>query len=128
MEYNVLIVDNEPDFSTLLEMLITDLSKKPVNVAVCRNGTEALDAMKIQEYQLVALDNDMKYKGEGLETLPKIRGLEAELKRSPTPIVMLSASSDNHMETKAMEAGATDFAYKPFDIDTIEALVNKYLP
>jgi len=128
MVYNVLIVDDDPAISDMIEAIITDCSKQPVNVTVCRNGTEALAARGTRQYDLITLDNDMTTEGEGLETLPKIRSLEDELKRSPAPVYLISATSDPNIKTKAKAAGATDFVKKPFEIDTIEALVSKYLP
>lgn len=51
--------------------------------------------------------------------------LKSNEKTKSTPIIMMSADAD--LERKTKEAGANDYLRKPYDIEALEAIVNKYV-
>lgn len=110
----VLIVDD----SAFMRKVITDLLKKmngvePVDIA--RNGKAAVDYLADhKDIDLVLMDIEM----------PIMNGIDAlkEIKRKyKTPVIMLSALSNQSVTIEALELGATDFVTKPVNLTAIEA-------
>jgi two-component system nitrogen regulation response regulator NtrX len=96
----------------------------PFEVLVAKNGDETLDALKKENVQAVLLDIQMRTPQEGLDYLPKIRALDAEL-----PIIMLTGHAELPHVRKAMQLGAWDFLSKnsePIELrHTIEMALDK---
>ena len=102
----VLIVDDEPD---VVEILRYNLSKEKYEVYTAYNGIDAL-ALAIKTIpDLIIMD--IRMPGiSGIETCRKIR-LISSLKM--TPVLFLTADSDEYTTMNAFEAGANHFITKP---------------
>ncbi|MDB5991459.1 MAG: chemotaxis response regulator protein-glutamate methylesterase [Herbaspirillum sp.] len=108
---NVLVVE---DSSVVREFLIYILNADPGIrvVGSASNGEEAIEAVKHYRPDVITMDIHM----------PKMDGIEATrliMETLPTPIVIVSASSDPHENTKtfrAMEAGALAVMIRPAGI------------
>jgi putative two-component system response regulator len=104
----VLVVDDVAANRELLEGHLDDLG---YDVRQARDGIEALEAVAVDEPDLVLLDIDM----------PRLDGISVceRLKAHPTrrliPIVILTASNDRGTRLRGIAAGADDFLSKPFD-------------
>ncbi|MDG5775536.1 chemotaxis response regulator protein-glutamate methylesterase [Haloarculaceae archaeon H-GB2-1] len=77
-------------------------------VAQAKNGLEAIDAVETHDPDVVTMDLEM----------PEMNGIEAVeriMAEHPTPILMLSAHTDegNDVTFQALEKGAVDFFTKP---------------
>ena len=63
--------------------------------------------------------------------LPRLRGDTLCARRREagdwTPILMLTARSGPEQEAQALDAGADDFLAKPFSLDTLYAIVDRYV-
>ncbi|MFC5532474.1 chemotaxis protein CheB [Cohnella yongneupensis] len=106
-EYNVLIVDDSP-FMRKVFSDVVDADASFNVLATAGNGKEAVElALKLKP-DIITMDLEM----------PQMNGIEA-LKRimsvRPTPIIMLSAVTDNGTRDtiKALQYGAFDFIRKP---------------
>ena len=104
--FKVLIVDDEPD---VVEILRYNLSKENYEVYTAYNGIDAL-ALAIKTIpDLIIMD--IRMPGiSGIETCRKIR-LISSLKT--TPVLFLTADSDEYTTMNAFEAGANHFITKP---------------
>ena len=104
----VLVVDDSQPNRELLEANLAELG---YDVRQASDGMEALEAVELEEPDLVLLDIDM----------PRLDGLSvcARLKSHPTqrliPIVIITAFQERDMRMKGLAAGADDFLTKPFD-------------
>src|ERR1700730_17885266 len=105
---NVLVVEDSP---VIREFLIYILSSDPGIrvVASVSNGEEAIEAVKRYRPDVITMDIHM----------PRMDGIEATrhiMETLPTPIVIVSGSTDPHENTKtfrAMEAGALAVLIRP---------------
>jgi DNA-binding response OmpR family regulator len=116
----ILIADDEPHIVTALEFLLGDHGYE---VAVARNGDEALSLIDAAPPDLVLLDVMMPSRS-GYEVCKVIR---ARPDLAATKVVMLSAKGGAADMQKGLEAGADLYITKPFSnrelLDKIDALL-----
>ncbi|MEL6534331.1 MAG: response regulator, partial [Bacteroidota bacterium] len=85
------------------------LERWNITVQIASNGTEALQALQNESFDLVLMDLLMP-EMDGYETTKKIR---KDLKNQ-TPIIALTASSTSSVRKATQEAGMNGFVSKPF--------------
>ncbi|MBP1704480.1 MAG: response regulator transcription factor [Chloroflexi bacterium] len=113
----ILVVDDEPN---IVELVRLYLEREGFAVLVARNGDEALAVAARHDPDLVILDL----------MLPKVDGWEVcrELRRrGDTPILMLTARSDDVDAIVGLELGADDYVTKPFNPRALVARVKAIL-
>lgn len=103
----VLIVEDDPEIVDLLEIHLTDLECK---IQKAHNGNLGLDKAVHHNFDLIILDI-MLPGMDGLEICRKIRGQEKY-----TPILMLTAKSEEIDKILGLETGADDYLTKPFSV------------
>jgi two-component system phosphate regulon response regulator PhoB len=115
----VLICDDEPPLRELIRVSLGDAYR------FVEAGTvaDSIDAVQAERPDLVLLDL-MLPGGSGLDVLRVIRG-EATL--ADTPVLVVSAWSDEANRTAADSAGADEFIGKPFAPDHLAARVEELL-
>ena len=112
----VLAVDDQDTNLRLLDAILTFHGYRVILVA---SGEEALAALRTEPVDLVLLDILMPGM-DGYEVCRRIRADEAT---AYLPVVMLTASGEQQ-RIDALEAGADDFATKPFDRSELLARVD----
>ncbi len=115
---SVLIIEDDKDISELISIHLTDLV---CEIRHCLNGESGL-AMAIDEhFDLIILD--VMLPGiDGLEVCRKLRAREIV-----TPILMLTAKSEEIDKVLGLEIGADDYLTKPFSIREFVARVKAIL-
>jgi len=103
----ILIVDDEPNIVMSLEYL---MRSKGLDVGIARSGTEALDQMELEAYDLVLLDITMP----DLDGYHVCQTIKNHRVWKDTHVVFLSAKSKQSDIEKGMSLGATDYIVKPF--------------
>jgi DNA-binding response OmpR family regulator len=103
----VLIIEDDPEIVDLLEIHLTDLD---CQIAKAFEGTDGLQKAIAQPYDLIILDI-MLPGMDGLEICRKLRGQERY-----TPILMLTAKSEEIDKVLGLETGADDYLTKPFSV------------
>lgn len=98
----------EDDYS-LSKLIIRYLENRGYEIVRYEDGWDAIDALS-EGFSLFILDIDLP-RLSGLEVLTSIRRLYPDL-----PVIMISATIDIDMLTRAYEAGCSDYLKKPFDI------------
>lgn len=103
-KYKILIVEDETNICNLLETILTTNGYQVVIEGTCRDGI-----MMMMSYvpDLVILDLGLPDK-DGLEFIKTIRQSDT------TPILVLSARSDENDKVLALDLGANDYITKPF--------------
>jgi len=114
----ILIIDDERGIRDLLSL---ELSSLGYTVETAPDGVAALEAITLQDFQLVLCDIKMPHIG-GLEVLQVIRE-----KHPDTEVIMMTGYGTVETAVAAMKQGAYDFIQKPFDLSEILALIEKCL-
>jgi DNA-binding response OmpR family regulator len=103
----VLIIEDDPEIVDLLEIHLADLECKVDNAF---DGVDGLQKAREKSFDLIILD--IMLPGiDGLEICRKIRSQE-----SYTPILMLTAKSEEIDKVLGLETGADDYLTKPFSV------------
>jgi two-component system nitrogen regulation response regulator GlnG len=112
----ILVADDEESMRWVLSKA---LRKKGFTVDLARDGEEALRLVRSESYDLAILD--IKMPGiSGLDLLDKVRELKSELL-----VVIMTAEAGMKNAVEAMKRGAYDYLTKPFDLDVMDAIVEK---
>ena len=114
----ILIVDDDPGLSSLLERFFTSKGYRARAVP----NTEQMDRLLQREvFNLVVLD--LMLPGEdGLSACKRLRQQNNQI-----PIIMLTAKGDELSRIKGLELGADDYLGKPFNPDELMARVKAVL-
>jgi two-component system alkaline phosphatase synthesis response regulator PhoP len=113
----VLVVDDQRN---ILDLVRLYLEKEGFGVITATDGEAALAIHARQEPDLVILDL-MLPKVDGFEVCREIR------RRGDTPVVMLTARSDDVDSIVGLELGADDYVTKPFNPRALVARVKAIL-
>lgn len=114
----ILIVDDEPPIRALLGEY---MHQSGFDVVLAGSGSEALDALDRQQFDL--LMSDVRMPGmNGLELLTEV------VSRHPrVGVLMLTACEDLTLAVNAMRIGALDYILKPFRLSEIAVSVRDAL-
>jgi two-component system nitrogen regulation response regulator GlnG len=112
----ILVADDEESIRWVLSKA---LSKQGYQVDLASNGQQALELSREKSYDLAVLD--IKMPGlSGLDLLSRVQ------EESPgTLVVIMTAESSMKNAVEAMKRGAYDYITKPFDLDTLDAIILK---
>jgi two-component system, cell cycle response regulator DivK len=119
-EYKILVVDDSTTNVVLLEAI---LDEKGYKIDTALNAKEAYAIIERESPDLILLDLLMP-KISGFEFLEEIRKSE---KTRNTPVIVVSALTDEENVEKIMKMGAIDFVKKPIDlqylVDKVESVL-----
>ncbi len=91
---------------------------------VAGNGQIAVDKIQKTNYDVVLMDIQMPVM-DGIKATNTIRALGG--KYATIPIIALTASAVLEVRQNALEAGLNDFLTKPFQPDTLNKTIRKYI-
>ena len=117
-DIKVLWVDDEID---LLKPHILFLEGKNYVVTTAQSGTEALEEIKKDNFDIVFLDENMPGL-TGLETLAEIKERQASL-----PVVMITKSEEEYIMEEAIGSKIADYLIKPVNPNQILLSLKKNL-
>ena len=103
----ILIVDDD---SLVIRLVETTLSRGGYEVLIARDGKEGLDTAVGEHPDLIVTDIMMPVM-DGFEFTRRVR---SERLISTTPLIMLSAKSEDEDIIKGLEIGADEYVTKPF--------------
>ncbi|MDP5275034.1 response regulator transcription factor [Chengkuizengella axinellae] len=105
MMEHILVVDDDKEIVNLIHIY---LENEGFKVFKAFNGEEAIDIFKKEEVHLIIIDNMMPKK-TGIEVIKDLR------ENHHTPILMLSAKSEDIDKITGLTVGADDYLTKPFN-------------
>lgn len=115
----VLVVDDDP---AIRRMVRATLRRSGYDVCEARNGREALEEMRTGRSHLVVLDLMMP-EVSGWDVL-RIRATDETLRR--IPVIVASANRGPEI-AEAVKGGICALLPKPFELDTLRAVVESCL-
>ncbi|RME44260.1 MAG: response regulator [Chloroflexi bacterium] len=105
-QLSVLIAEDDPVVSLLLQQQLANLGHRVIGQA--GDGLEAVALVREHKPDLVIMDIMM----------PRLDGLDASrmiMELAPTPIILLTSHSDEHLIERAYQAGVLAYLVKPVD-------------
>ncbi|BAF59851.1 MAG: response regulator transcription factor [Pelotomaculum sp.] len=116
----ILAVDDE---ANILELLKFNLSKEGFQVISATNGPDAVKIAREKKPDLIILDV-MLPEMDGYDVLQK---LKADRETAVTPVIILSAKTEEVDKVLGLELGADDYITKPFSPREVVARVKARL-
>jgi len=110
MAYKLLLAEDDPNLGQILKEY---LQLKGYEADLTRDGDEALEYFKKQNYDLCVLDVMMPKK-DGFAVAREIRSLDQEV-----PFIFLTARSQQEDTLKGLQLGADDYIKKPFSMEEL---------
>ena len=98
-----------------------------VEAVVAKNGDEALNQFKSQQFDVVLMDCQMPVV-DGLEATRAIRKLEAETGQAPIWIIAVTAGALAGDRQACLSVGMNDYLSKPFTGEQLYKILKKVLP
>jgi two-component system, OmpR family, KDP operon response regulator KdpE len=114
----ILVVDDEIPIQRILRR---NLTMSSYDVLVADNGEQALEMVRLHEPDLILLDLCLPGEISGLDVCRQVR------KWTQTPIIVLSAVTEEKQKVEALDLGADDYLTKPFSNDELQARVRACL-
>ena len=113
----ILIVEDEDKIRKIVK---TFLEKKSFEIVEVSDGKDAIDSFLTEKPDLVILDVMLPHKN-GFEICKEIREF------GNTPVLMLTAKTQDTDEINGFQLGVDDFLRKPFSLEVLLVRVNKLL-
>lgn len=114
----ILVIEDEADLNRSIVKL---LKTKQYSVDSAYDGEEALDYIRVSNYDVIILDIMMP-KLDGLGVLKYLRNRQIK-----TPVLMLTAKDSIQDKVTGLDSGADDYLVKPFEFDELLARIRVML-
>ena len=113
----ILVVEDDPN---LREAIVDSLILKGHQVQDVCNGVDAVKVLAQSSLDIVLSDINMP-EMDGLQLLAHVKKHQPWL-----PMILMTAYGDVGQAVKAMQLGANDYLMKPFEVQELLSLINKY--
>ena len=114
---SILLVDDD---QRLRELLKDYLNEKNFQVFTSEDFDEAKEILEFFIFDLIILDRMMP-SGDGINLIQDIK------QKSKTPIIMLTAMSENNDKIDGLKTGTDDYLSKPFEPEELFLRINNLL-
>ncbi|MCX6259359.1 MAG: response regulator transcription factor [Bacteroidia bacterium] len=117
----ILICEDNP---MAMKTLSVVLEREGYDADVADDGNVGIEMLQKNDYDLLVVDIHLPYRS-GLELIKFVRSDQGK----DTPVIILTAFSDNQMQRQAGELGISDYIVKPFNpvdlVAKIKSILNK---
>ena len=121
----VLIVD---DINTNLKVAEGLMLPYKMQIDLCQSGKEAIEAVKLNRYDLIFMDHKMP-EMDGITATLFIRDLDNnDTYYKNVPVIVLTANAVAGTKEMFLHAGFNDFLSKPIDTVKLNMILEKWLP
>lgn len=122
---SILLADDNVINRQVVQLQLKKLGMTEVHIV--SNGEEASEAFLNNKYSMILMDSMMPVM-DGLEATRHIRALEQDKKWHPTPIIAMTGNVMDGEKEKCFEAGMDDFIGKPFTLEALNNVIQKWQP
>ena len=117
----VLVVEDHDDTRLMLRTMLE--MRSSIAVVEAENGEMAIALATNVRIDLILMDTDLPLL-DGYTATSRIR---EDTRTHEIPIVMMSGHAEPAAQLKAFAAGCTEYLVKPFSLDGLDSVVNRYL-
>ncbi len=118
MPTRILVIDDEESMCNFMEIMLT---KEGYQVDSAVSAPEGLSMLKSQSYDLVISDLNMP-EMSGIDVLREARSFNED-----QDFIVITAYATAETAVEAMKLGASDYIFKPFNVDDVKLTVKKIL-
>ncbi len=119
---HILVVDDDP---VNLKVAERQLKRLEADITLASSAIDALEHLEKKHFDLIFVDCHMPHM-DGFEFVTLLRTMP---QLSPgTPVVALTAMSQDEDRDRALRLGFSDFLAKPAHLDEIEKILGRWLP
>jgi len=111
----LLLVDDEVGY---VNVLANRLSKRGFQVTKTYSGTEALQALRKQDFDVAVLDLKMEDM-DGIEVLKIVKKMDPRV-----AVIILTGHGSEQAAREGLQFGAFDYLMKPCDFKTLLSTIN----
>ncbi|MGC9367691.1 MAG: PAS domain S-box protein [bacterium] len=115
----ILVVDDVEQQRVMSELMLSSLGYK---VSTVKNGTEAINSVKQEKFDLIILDMIMEPDLDGLDTYKKIIEINPGQKA-----LIVSGYSETERVRKAQKLGVGPYLQKPYSVHELSRLIREEL-
>ena len=119
---NILLAEDNKANQFISKAMIESVGS---SVVIAENGLEVLDKVKEQVFDLILMDCQMP-EMDGFEATEKVRSMDNPALAN-IPIVALTADVQKETRENCLQKGMNDFVSKPFTLDDITTLIQKWV-
>jgi DNA-binding response OmpR family regulator len=116
----IMVIDDDEDFTSLYK---TALAASGFDASATNHSTSAIELAYLVQPDVFVIDLMMP----DLDGFQLCRMLREDTHFKKTPIIIVTALTDEDSKRVAMGAGANDYIAKPFHIDELKARINALL-
>lgn len=120
----ILVVD---DHEAVQHAVQHQLEALACRSTVASNGEQALDAFEHTRYGMVLLDCDLPDL-DGYTVAQRMRASEQRRRQPRTPIIAISASTDDAHRARCFDSGMDGVLGKPLRLDTLHQMLDLWCP
>lgn len=113
MNKNILLIEDDPAIIRLLKIALETNDYKAI---VAKNGIAGISLFLSEHPDLILLDLGLP-DVDGMEVINQVRAI------SKTPIIVVSARSDEEEKVECLDNGADDYVTKPFNVQELMARI-----
>jgi nitrogen-specific signal transduction histidine kinase/CheY-like chemotaxis protein len=120
----VLVVEDDEVNQFVLKMILQGAGAR---VRIARNGREAVEMAREEQFDLVFMDCQMPVM-DGFEATGRICAQAVELGRKRPQVVALTADATPATRQHCKEVGMNDYLVKPVDFRKLQGVLDNWLP
>jgi two-component system cell cycle response regulator len=115
---HILAVDDDPEIRDILHEILTHLGHTSVTAV---DGLDALEKLSEHHFDMVITDLRMP-RMDGIELIKRIKAGFDDV-----DVIALTVYGSEYNYTEVIGVGASDFINKPFDVNELEAKINRII-
>lgn len=123
MAKRILVIDDE---RLVVDSLNKLLKREGYDVFIAKNGMEALEQVRGQDFDLIVSDIRMPDMN-GIEIVKKIREYLKQDGKGPVPEILITGYASKEILEEAKKLNVADYIYKPFNIKEFLGVVRRNL-